>query len=77
MNGDCPHCGANVLVFKGLRAKVRTSILVIHKSGGVETNCPSCRKSIILPLRMDTDEIRKGSTPQFGVPLDTVRKPPA
>ena len=51
---DCPHCGAGVLVYKGGKAKMRTSILVVHKANGeVESNCPSCKKPLILPMTMD------------------------
>lgn len=74
---DCPHCGAVVLVYKGGKAKMRTSILVIHKSNGtVESNCPSCRKPLILPLVLspDTPLVKSQVLPRFGVRLDTQRK---
>ena len=60
---QCPHC--DVQVFRksksGSRYKARTSILVLHKSGDVELNCPSCKRAIILPATFKTDnrQLRK------------------
>lgn len=74
----CPHCNAGILVVKGGKAKLRTNIIVMHKSGEVETNCPSCKRSIVLPLSFSPDQpMRKSgaSSLRFGVPLDRTNKP--
>jgi hypothetical protein len=30
--------------------KARTTVLVLHKAGGVEINCPRCSKGVLVPL---------------------------
>lgn len=49
---DCPYCGEPVFTMAkdGDRLKARTSILVLHKSGEVEINCPHCKQGLIVPL---------------------------
>lgn len=71
----CPHCGDPVFRKSGSGAKLkaRTKILVLHKSGDVETNCPSCGKGILLPLVPSKDpQLRKAVVPdrRFVVPRD-------
>lgn len=48
----CPHCAVPLFraSLDGSRVKARTSILVLHKSGEVEINCPSCSKGVLVPL---------------------------
>ncbi len=46
----CPHCDAALFRSSGDKLKARTSMLVLHKSGNVEINCPSCRRGVYLPL---------------------------
>lgn len=75
---NCPHCNAGVLHFKGGKAKLRTNILVVHKSGVLETNCPSCKKPIELPGTLDMGRpLKKAARGRFAVPLDRANKPPA
>ncbi len=48
----CPHCGG-VLFRKsqdGDRLKAPTSMLVLHRGGDVEINCPGCKGGVIIPL---------------------------
>lgn len=49
----CPHC--EVTLFRGStdKLKLSTRILILHKSGSVETNCPSCKRGILLPLQLE------------------------
>jgi DNA-directed RNA polymerase subunit RPC12/RpoP len=58
---DCPHCGHAVLRkgSRGDKLKARTSMLVLHKSGDVEVNCPHCRRGVLLPLSF-ADSLFKG-----------------
>lgn len=48
----CPHCEAPIFRQSpdGLKLRVRTSVLVLHKSGEVEINCPSCSHGVLVPL---------------------------
>lgn len=76
MSGCCPHCRAQIFATKGEKAKLRTNILVVHKSGAVETNCPSCKKSILLPMEADLGKpLRKSAGSRFVVPLDRTKIP--
>lgn len=65
----CPHCGQPVFrkSTSGSKLKVATRVLVIHKSGEVEINCPSCRKGVLIPLvRSEGEgELRKADTPKL------------
>lgn len=69
----CPYC--DKAVFKaspdGSRLKARTSILVLHKSGGVEINCAACGHGVLLPLELSDGPfaLRKSEAePRFVVP---------
>lgn len=73
--GHCPHCGCGVFVAKSGKAKMRTSILVVHQTGEVESNCPGCRKAILLPMHADLNTPLKKSKPtRFVVALDSTNK---
>lgn len=73
MNASCPHCNAVILSERDGRAKLRTAIVVLHKSGDVEVNCPSCRRAVLLPCVVAPERgVRKAeSTPELrlGIPL--------
>jgi len=65
---DCPHCDKPVFrkSADGQKLKARTRIVVLHKSGGVEINCGSCGKGILLPLaRVEGEDIRKAEMPRL------------
>lgn len=66
---QCPHCKAAVFSASadGQKLKARTSILVLHKSGDVEMNCPSCKHAILVPLKHSDGpfELRKATEPKF------------
>lgn len=55
----CPHCGHEM--FKptpdGLKIKTPTSMLVLHKSGDVEINCPKCKQGVLVPLVAKAGEV--------------------
>jgi ssDNA-binding Zn-finger/Zn-ribbon topoisomerase 1 len=55
----CPHCNAEVARGSGEKVKIRTSIVVLHKSGGVEINCPTCRRGILIPVTFTDAPVRK------------------
>lgn len=65
----CPHCGCQMfqLAKSGLKLKMRTRILVLHKSGDVEVNCPSCHRGVLLPLQAKPGitEVRKALAPKL------------
>lgn len=66
---ECPHCQAGIA--KG--GKVRTSIVVLHK-GGVEFNCPACRRAV---FRADgADTLTKAERPAFVVHVRVDKIPP-
>lgn len=50
---NCPHC--NKTIFKmsedGSRLKAPTTMLILHKAGGIEINCGHCKQGVILPLQ--------------------------
>lgn len=72
MSGQhCPHCNAQILLKKGGKAKLRTSMVVLHEGGDVEINCPSCREPVLLPVAATDQPIRKAAPgPRYVVPLD-------
>jgi len=61
----------------GQKLKLSTSMLVLHKSGGVEVNCPSCKQGVLVPLQAVEGEpvLKKASTTRFvihkGKPVGT------
>ena len=59
----CPHCGIEVFrkSANGSRLKARTPVVVLHSSGELEINCASCRRGILLPvvLKSDNPGLRK------------------
>lgn len=68
---SCPHCQASIFKSSGDGAKIkaRTSVIVIHKSGGVEINCQSCRQGVILPLAMAAKwELQKAVSRRLTLP---------
>lgn len=71
---DCPHCGKPIfrMAKSGDKLRARTSILVLHKSGEVEINCESCRRGVIIPMRVEGSPTMKKAAdgPRFVVPLD-------
>lgn len=78
MNLTCPYCDVGLFQGKGDKLKMRTRILVVRKSSGcVETNCPSCKKALILPLTFEPERPLEKSEqgPRFGLRLDTRTKP--
>ena len=65
---DCPHCSSPVFVptGDGQKLKARTRILVLHKAGGVEINCGSCGKGVLLPLQVvEGIALRKADSPRL------------
>lgn len=63
----CPHCEGAVFQASPSKLKARTAILVLHKSGEVETSCPLCKKAVLLPLRIIDGpfEIKKAASPRL------------
>ena len=65
----CPHCGCQMfrMAKGGLKLKMSTRILVLHKSGDVEANCPSCQRGVLLPLQAKpgVTEVRKALAPKL------------
>lgn len=57
--GNCPHCNADIARASGDKVKIRTSIVVLHKSGGIEINCPTCKRGVIIPATIGAGPIRK------------------
>ncbi|MDQ3171086.1 MAG: hypothetical protein M3Q55_13195 [Acidobacteriota bacterium] len=57
----CPHCGVEIARESGDKTKIRTSIVVLHKGGGIEINCPACKGGIIIPTTIATGPIRKSA----------------
>lgn len=55
----CPHCSAEIVRGSGDKVKIRTSIVVLHKSGSVEINCPSCKRGVLIPAVLTSGPIRK------------------
>jgi hypothetical protein len=69
---DCPHCAEPVFTVStdGTRLKAPTTMLILHKSGGVEINCGSCKRGIILPLQPVEGDVslkKARSKPRFFV----------
>lgn len=64
---NCPHCAQPVFrkSADGTRLKARTSILVLHKAGGIEINCPSCRGGIVIPVAPVEGALQKAHVPRF------------
>lgn len=62
----CPHCSE--AVFRATpdaeKLKARTTMLVLHKSGGVEINCARCGHGVLLPLQLSDGpfELKKASS---------------
>ena len=59
----CPYCQAEVFTLSrdGERAKAQTSMIVLHKGGDLEINCPSCKNGVLLPFTiLRGRELRKG-----------------
>lgn len=46
----CPHCEQPLFrkSADGGRLKARTRVLVLHRSGDAETNCPGCGNAVLL-----------------------------
>jgi len=68
---DCPHCGKQLFRASkdGSRVKARTAILVLHKAGDVEINCPECHRGVLVPLVASSAPItlRKADAPKLVV----------
>jgi hypothetical protein len=64
---NCPHCAQSLFRSSSDRRKlkVRTSILVLHKGGGAEINCPACKQGVILPLVLTDKPLRKADEPRL------------
>lgn len=70
---SCPHCGRAVFrkAARAEKLKASTRIVVLHKSGDVEINCPHCSKGVLLPLAQTADffggqaKLRKAHTPRL------------
>jgi hypothetical protein len=66
---QCPHCTQPVfrLSQDGQKLKAKTSMLVLHKSGEVETNCGACGRGVIIPLTLKEGpiELKKSSEPRL------------
>lgn len=61
-NLHCPHCDQPVFKksSQGNRYKARTTIMVLHKGGGVEFNCTACKRAVILNMQFAPKvELRK------------------
>ena len=74
----CPHCDSQMfrMTKGGQKLKMSTRILVLHKSGDVEANCPSCQRGVLLPLQAKpgVTEVRKAGAPKLVVSeLDRAR----
>lgn len=56
----CPHCDTSIFQANGRgdRLKVRTRILVLHKSGEAEINCPNCHQPVTVG-KMDEIRLKK------------------
>ena len=66
----CPHCDKEMFrpSKDGSKLKLPTSMLVLHKAGDVEVNCPHCKQGVIVPLQAKTGppELRKAQAgPRF------------
>jgi hypothetical protein len=63
----CPHCHHPVFRVSrnGDRAKARTPILVLHKSGEAEINCPNCKKAVIVGKMEETRLEKVFQRPKF------------
>lgn len=65
----CPHC--QQAMFKasadGQKLKAKTSMLVLHKAGGVEINCGGCGRGVLVPLQLAEGpfEMKKAEEPRF------------
>lgn len=59
----------------GQKIKAPTSIVVLHKSGEVEINCPKCKQGVYLPLvaAEGVPTLRKARSQRFIV---RKKKPP-
>lgn len=65
----CPHCGQPL--FRdgaGGKRKASTSMLVLHKSGEAEVNCPACKRGVIIGTLVPSQEPRKAEAPRPVVP---------
>lgn len=50
---SCPHCDKQMFrpSSDGSKLKLPTSMVVLHKGGDVEVNCPHCKQGVIVPLQ--------------------------
>lgn len=56
----CPHCEKRIGRISQGKVKIPTRILVLHKSGALELNCPACKRPVLLPARLDANiQLRK------------------
>lgn len=48
----CPTCSGALFTLSKDETKLKatTSVILLHKSGEVEINCPHCKCGVILPL---------------------------
>jgi len=63
----CPHCNHKLFRLSkgGQKLKVATTVLVLHKSGEVEINCPKCKLGVLVPLKADGKKtLRKAALSQ-------------
>lgn len=58
----CPSCQNSVFVLSndGERLRAATTMVILHKSGEVEINCPTCKNGVILPLAVTGSTLKKG-----------------
>lgn len=72
---NCPHCSKAIFKMSedGSRLKAPTTMLIMHKSGGIEINCGHCKQGVILPLQAIQGDVTlkkaRGRT-RFFVPKD-------
>lgn len=59
----CPHCDKPVFRAEGGKAKLGRTIVVLHKGGDLEVNCPHCRSGIVVG-RLESVALRK-ATPRL------------
>lgn len=62
---NCPHCDKPMVKAFGLKLKIPTSMVVLHKAGDVEVNCPHCKAGVLLPLTVTTGGLRKAAPPKL------------
>jgi hypothetical protein len=72
MSPGCPHCQMSLFAPGSSRDKLKISrtVVVLHKGGGVEVNCPHCRRGVMLGT-LDTITLQKALPRLIVRPIDT------